>query len=39
MEIGVGMLSQSITFPQDIKDSILTKARQIKIEDEKSKKN
>ena len=27
------------SFPQDIKDSILTKARQIKIEDEKSKKN
>ena len=27
------------SFPQDIKVSILTKARQIKIEDEKSKKN
>ena len=27
------------SFPQDIKDSILTKARQMKIEDEKSKKN
>ena len=27
------------SFPQDIKDSILAKARQIKIEDEKSKKN